>query len=190
MRKMRITAKADQQRGRVQHGAVDISAPVDTPVYAIADSTVLKIQPVNEVYVGAGGTHPSSCGSQVALIFKHPQSPSEYSFVNYCHLKSINPRLREGMKIKGGTIIGTSGGKVGDKGAGNTTGPHLHMSIRLGDKSFRSNSLSANPSVYDTFFENSKVPPRRIYHTLTFKVLMGLIGIGGIAAIVYHLSEQ
>ena len=34
---MRITAGASQQRGKVQHGAIDIGIPVGTPVYAIAD---------------------------------------------------------------------------------------------------------------------------------------------------------
>ena len=36
----RVGAKADQQRGKVQHGAIDIPCPVGTPIYAIADGYI------------------------------------------------------------------------------------------------------------------------------------------------------
>ena len=178
VKEVRITAGADQQRGSVRHGAVDIGVPVGTPVYAIADSEVVKAKMVHD----SSGT----CGSQVALKFKHPDSPTGYSFVNYCHLSEVNPKLEEGMWIKGGTQIGLSGGQPGAPGAGNTTGPHLHMSVRLGDEYFTSNSYASDPAVYDTLFDNARVPPRRFYKSGGFKVVFGLLMFGGLVGGTYY----
>jgi len=161
LKEMRITAKADQQRGKVQHGAIDVGIPVGRPVYAIADAIVVKIKKLPNskagIYKKHGGTSKSLCGSSVSLKVPHIGSPSGYSYVVYCHLSDVNTKLKEGQKIKGGTILGLSGGAKGAYGAGNTTGPHLHLSIRPGDSRFKSNSLSAENAVYETWFKNARV---------------------------------
>jgi murein DD-endopeptidase MepM/ murein hydrolase activator NlpD len=162
LKEMRITAKADQQRGKVQHGAIDVGVPVGSKVYAIADAIVLGTKQLPNskagIYKKHGGTSSSLCGSSVALKVPHPGSPSGYTYVNYCHLSKVNPRLKKGQKIRGGTVIGLSGGKKGAPGAGNTTGPHLHMSIRPGDTRFKSNKLSAKNAVYDNWFKGAYAP--------------------------------
>ena len=38
--------------------------------------------------------------------------------------------MTTGQPITAGTLIGLSGGQPGAVGAGNTTGPHLHLGIR------------------------------------------------------------
>lgn len=45
------------------------------------------------------------------------------------HLSSIT--VKEGQKINFGDFIGQTGGKPGDPGSGNSTGPHLHYEIRI-----------------------------------------------------------
>ena len=159
---MTISAGASQQRGKVQHGAIDIAMPVGTAIYAIADAEVIKANELPRNRSGIlrkhGGTSDSLCGSGVSLKVKHPGSPSGYTYVNYCHLSRVNPKLKKGMKIKGGYLLGYSGGKKGDYGAGNTTGPHLHITIRPGDSYFRSNSLASNPKVYENWFKDARKP--------------------------------
>lgn len=159
---MTISAGANQQRGKVQHGAIDISMPVGTPIYAIADAEIIKAKelPRNRsgIYKKHGGTSDSLCGSGVSLKVKHPGSPSGYTYVNYCHLSKVNPKLKKGLQVKGGDLLGYSGGAKGDYGAGNTTGPHLHITIRPGDTYFKSNSLASNPKVYDNWFKDARKP--------------------------------
>ena len=159
---MSVSAGADQQRGKVQHGAIDISMPVGTPIYAIADAEIIKSKelPRNRsgIFVKHGGTSESLCGSGVSLKVKHPGSPSGYTYVNYCHLSRVNPKLKKGSKVKGGDLLGYSGGAKGDYGAGNTTGPHLHITIRPGDTYFKSNALAANPKVYENWFKDARKP--------------------------------
>ena len=159
VKQMRVTAKADQQRGKVQHNAIDIGIPVGTPVYAIADGIILDAKQLPNsragIYVKQGGTSTGRCGSLVNMKVPHPGSPTGYTYVGYCHLSRVNPKLKKGMKIPGGTIIGYSGGKPGAPGAGNTTGPHLHITIRPGDDRWKSNSLSAKNAVYDTWFKGA-----------------------------------
>jgi murein DD-endopeptidase MepM/ murein hydrolase activator NlpD len=159
---MKLSAGADQARGKVQHGAIDISMPVGTPIYAIADGIILtaKQLPRNKsgIYQKHGGTSDSKCGSTVSMKVPHKGSPSGYSYVNYCHLSKVASGIVKGSTVKGGQLIGYSGGKKGDYGAGNTTGPHLHLTIRPGDSSFKSNRFAAMPDVYKTWFSGANTP--------------------------------
>ena len=181
---MRVTAKADQQRGKVQHNAIDIGIPVGTPIYAIADGVILTAKQLPEsrsgIYKKHGGTSSALCGSLVNMKVAHPGSPTGYTYVGYCHLRHVNPKLKKGTKVKGGTLIGYSGGKPGDPGAGNTTGPHLHITIRPGDSGWKSNSLSAKNEVYDTWFNNSKVPGKKDF---TKTLAYGGLATAGILSI-------
>jgi len=161
VKNMKISAGADQMRGggKVQHGAIDISIPVGSPVYAIADGIILDAKQLPNskegIFKKHGGTATGLCGSLVNMKIPHPGSPSGYTYVGYCHLSKVNPSLKKGMQVPGGTIIGYSGGKPGAPGAGNTTGPHLHLTIRPGDSGFKSNSLSGKNEVYDTWFKGA-----------------------------------
>ena len=178
---MRITAGADQQRGKVQHGAIDIGMPVGTPVYAIADGYIDKYEFPNKVYDGSTGR----CGNQVAIIFPHEDSPTGWSWANYCHLSEPVKGLKEGDFVRGGTLIGYSGGEPGEPGAGNTTGPHLHLRIQPGDRKFGSNTLSANPQTYSNWFDTAKVPPRSNYAKWLGYTLL----VSGVVVLVVRRAE-
>ncbi|MEZ5230266.1 MAG: M23 family metallopeptidase [Acidimicrobiales bacterium] len=47
----------------------------------------------------------------------------------YCHLSAV--AVAAGDDVTAGQAIGLSGGQPGAPGAGNTTGPHLHLGIRV-----------------------------------------------------------
>ncbi|MBI5184867.1 MAG: peptidoglycan DD-metalloendopeptidase family protein [Nitrospinae bacterium] len=90
----------------VPHLSVDYSAPVGTPVYAVADG---------EVYF-AGNSGPS--GKLIRI--KHN---GVYSSA-YCHLAGFAGGIKAGTAVKQGQFIGTVGM------TGRTTGPHLCFHLR------------------------------------------------------------
>ncbi len=90
--------------------AADVPLPVGTPLYALVDSTV--------AYAGSAG----NCGHTVTL--HHAPTPA---YITYCHLSRID--VTTGTTVPVGERLGTTGGARGAEGAGNSTGPHLHLHI-------------------------------------------------------------
>ena len=93
--------------GRV---GVDIALPVGTALYALVDGAV--------VWAGESG----KCGYGVAV-----RAPDQHASITYCHLSAIH--VRAGQQVAAGEPVGRSGGQAGAQGAGNSTGPHLHLHI-------------------------------------------------------------
>ena len=87
--------------------AADIAAPEGTPLYALADSTV-----VNAFPEGGG-----RCGIGFTLRLE-----SGVNFV-YCHLSYLEPHVVPGAGLAAGAPVG----RVGS--TGNSTGPHLHLAF-------------------------------------------------------------
>ncbi|MFZ2491811.1 MAG: M23 family metallopeptidase [Thermoanaerobaculia bacterium] len=97
----------DQARGSRRHDAIDILAPMGTPVVAAVDGTVRKL-------------FISKAGGLTIYQFDEAESYLYY----YAHLDRYRDGIGEGDRVKRGEIIGY----VGVTGnAGNT--PHLHFSI-------------------------------------------------------------
>ncbi|MCX8513745.1 MAG: LysM peptidoglycan-binding domain-containing M23 family metallopeptidase [Candidatus Pacebacteria bacterium] len=90
------------------HGrnAIDIGAPVGTPVLASAGGVVLLAR--NTGYNGGYGTY---------IIISHPNGTQTL----YGHLSRLNTQT--GDNVSQGQIIGFSGN------SGRSTGPHLHFEI-------------------------------------------------------------
>ena len=86
-----------------KHSGVDYGAPAGTPVFAIADGTVVA------------ATKGASAGNY--LVVEHAAGER----TRYMHLKAFSPRIRRGSHVKQGDTIGY----VGSTGA--ATGPHLHF---------------------------------------------------------------
>jgi murein DD-endopeptidase MepM/ murein hydrolase activator NlpD len=93
------------------HNGIDIAAPIYTPIRASGHGRV--------VYAG-----PLSDGAWVVIIAHSQQLVSLYGHLdNYRH----PPAVRAGQFVYQGQIIGYEGM------TGNTTGPHLHWSIKMND---------------------------------------------------------
>ena len=92
--------------------------PVGTPTFAMVDGVV----------VAADGSQPvyrdglSRCGNIVAI-----QGVDQVKYT-YCHLSQVV--VASGDHVVAGQLIGATGGQPGSRGAGNTTGPHLHLGMR------------------------------------------------------------
>lgn len=89
-----------------QHQGVDYGTPVGTPVWAVADGTVLK----------AGNFGPN--GNMVCL--KHRNGWESC----YCHLSKFGAGVRVGARVTQKQVIAYSGN------TGRTTGPHVHYALK------------------------------------------------------------
>jgi peptidoglycan LD-endopeptidase LytH len=95
--------------GARAHDAIDIMAPLGTPVIAAAPGKVEKL------YFSEGG------GGITAYVRSDDGRWNYY----YAHLNAYAPSLQEGQHIDRGAPIGS----VGATGNANPAGPHLHFAI-------------------------------------------------------------
>ena len=79
---------------------------------------------VNLTHSGVYPVDPNRCGNTVTLAGVDGVS------YTYCHLSAF--AVIPGQVVGAGTLVGWTGGVPGTVGAGNTTGPHLHLGIRVG----------------------------------------------------------
>lgn len=97
-----------QPRGNGRtHGAIDILAPLGTPVLAAADGTIRKL-------------FTSRAGGLTIYQFDRDEQRLYY----YAHLDRYHPAIAEGTFVEQGTVIGY----VGTTGNARGT-PHLHFSV-------------------------------------------------------------
>ena len=99
---------ASVARTHHDYPAADIAAPTGTPVYALADGTV----------VSAWHTSDGRCGIGFALATADGQT-----WV-YCHLSYLDPFISDGVAVAAGAQMGLVGS------TGRSTGPHLHLQLK------------------------------------------------------------
>ena len=87
--------------------AADIAAPEGSPVYALADSVVLR----------SWAQADPTCGIGLSLRASDGQ---EWT---YCHLSYLDPQMTQGAVLSAGQSVGLVGH------TGDATGPHLHLQI-------------------------------------------------------------
>lgn len=98
--------------------AWDLGISVGTPLYSIVAGTV-SVATIGGIFP----TDPNRCGTTVMI------AGVDGATYTYCHLSQL--AATAGQTVEAGTPIGLSGGQPGAPGAGNTTGPHLHLGITI-----------------------------------------------------------
>lgn len=101
------------------HTGVDLDAPLGTPVYAIADATVFRIDDD-----GDSGGRTLYLELTVPPFDFHGETV-EHLYVVYSHLHSFAVSS-EGEPVSEGQVVGA----VGDSGG--VFEPHLHLELRIG----------------------------------------------------------
>jgi murein DD-endopeptidase MepM/ murein hydrolase activator NlpD len=87
--------------------AADIAAPEGSPVYALADATVLRSWAYPDGRCGIGLTVDTADGQEWT----------------YCHLSYLDPAVTAGAQVPAGAQLGLVGQ------TGHATGPHLHLQL-------------------------------------------------------------
>jgi len=90
------------------HNGADLRAPQGSAVVAPAAGTVISI--INNDVCGYG------------MIVQHDGLRT-----GYCHMSRLD--VQKGSKVRAGQRLGLSGGAKGTKGAGRSTGSHLHWIV-------------------------------------------------------------
>jgi murein DD-endopeptidase MepM/ murein hydrolase activator NlpD len=88
--------------------AVDIAAPEGSPLYALADGTVVNAWSDPDNRCGIGFTYRAFDGQ----------------VWTYCHLAVLDPSVVVGTELKAGAPVGLVGH------TGHATGPHLHLQLQ------------------------------------------------------------
>ena len=88
--------------------AVDIAAPAGAPLYALADSIVVRAWTVPDPRCGIGLTLQAFDGQ----------------VWTYCHLSVLDPNVVPGATLAAGEPVGLVGS------TGDATGPHLHLQLQ------------------------------------------------------------
>ena len=100
-----------------RHRGCDLKGSTGTKMYAMGDGVVSKVKaPVAGDNAGCGGT--------LKIKFSGKASGLESM---YCHCSAIY--VKEGDIVTAKQHVANMGGEPGTPGAGNTTGPHLHLAI-------------------------------------------------------------
>lgn len=107
---LNVSSEFQKQRKGYKHHGVDLSTPSGTKVVAIDGGTVIDAEIRND---NCGGT----------LYIEHSGGFKS----RFCHLKQID--VKKGDKVEKGQVVALSGGGKGEKGAGRSTGPHLHFEL-------------------------------------------------------------
>ncbi|MEH0741459.1 M23 family metallopeptidase [Vibrio cholerae] len=112
---MTVTSTYDELRQRngklVKHGALDLSAPIGTPVKSSGNG-----------YVVFAGRAPRYEAAGIIVTVRYPQNIE----MQYFHLDSVSVKVGD-LVAKGATIA-----KTGN--TGRSSGPHLHVLVKVAGK--------------------------------------------------------
>jgi murein DD-endopeptidase MepM/ murein hydrolase activator NlpD len=104
----RLVRSFDEARGARRHEAIDILAPMGTPVKAVENGRIARL-----------------FNSKAGGITIYQFDPGERYCYYYAHLDRYTSGLREGQTVRRGQTIGY----VGSTGNASANAPHLHFGI-------------------------------------------------------------
>lgn len=157
-----VTSNFGVKRSYETHPGVDLSASSGTEIKSPADGKIIDAK------FKAG-----ACGGTIQI--QHADGFTS----RYCHCKDI--RVSIGQQVKQGEIVGLTGGAKGDKGAGNSTGPHLHFELKK-------NGVLVNPmdyigaSVGQYDFSKTGVPNKSVISVDMVEVLINKLKEKGVTS--------
>ena len=111
-----VSSPFGQKRSYETHPGVDIPVPSGTSIKAPLDG-VVKTANIN---------HNRMCGGTIDIDYGNG------FWSRFCHCSKID--VKEGDIVKRGQVVGQTGGKKGETGAGNSGGPHLHFTLKKDGK--------------------------------------------------------
>jgi len=111
-----VSSPFGEKRSYETHPGVDIPVPSGTSIKAPLDG-VVKTANIN---------HNRMCGGTIDIDYGNG------FWSRFCHCRRID--VKEGDIVKRGQVVGQTGGKKGETGAGNSKGPHLHFTLKKDGK--------------------------------------------------------
>ena len=111
-----VSSPFGQKRSYETHPGVDIPVPSGTSIKAPLDG-VVKTANIN---------HNRMCGGTIDIDYGNG------FWSRFCHCRRID--VKEGDIVKRGQVVGLTGGKKDETGAGNSGGPHLHFTLKKDGK--------------------------------------------------------
>jgi murein DD-endopeptidase MepM/ murein hydrolase activator NlpD len=111
-----VSSPFGEKRTYETHPGVDIPVPSGTSIKAPLDG-VVKTANIN---------HNRQCGGTIDIDYGNG------FWSRFCHCRRID--VKEGDIVKRGQVVGQTGGKKGETGAGNSGGPHLHFTLKKDGK--------------------------------------------------------
>jgi murein DD-endopeptidase MepM/ murein hydrolase activator NlpD len=111
-----VSSPFGEKRKYETHPGVDIPVPSGTSIKAPLDG-VVKTANIN---------HNRQCGGTIDIDYGNG------FWSRFCHCRRID--VKEGDIVKRGQVVGQTGGKKGETGAGNSGGPHLHFTLKKDGK--------------------------------------------------------
>lgn len=115
------------------HAGLDLYAVSGTQVLSPADGTVIRVK----FSTYNPETKTGACGGE--MIIDHGTIDGKKIRTRYCHIREN--KVEEGDKVVRGQVIALSGGAKNEKGAGNSSGAHLHWEVY-------ENGSTVNPKSY------------------------------------------
>ncbi|MGA9397643.1 MAG: M23 family metallopeptidase [Anaerolineaceae bacterium] len=114
------------------HTGLDLLADYGTPVYALGPGEVIWSGYGIESYLGPDNAYGVAVTIKHDAVINHQSVYSIYAHLSVTHVEA-------GDRVARGDLIGEIGL------TGNTSGPHLHLEVRLGDDS---SFITRNPELY------------------------------------------
>lgn len=109
-------------RGDSFHLGTDYGVATGTPITAVTDGEVLRVETGKKV----GDTSPRSAlkhHTGNGVVVKHGEISGDEMYSYYGHLSAVD--VKPGDKVKAGSVVGKAGN------TGNSTGPHLHFGVMV-----------------------------------------------------------
>jgi len=116
------------------HYGIDFRLGVGTPIYMAMAGKITR----------ADGTNVTGYGD--VIYVQHEDG----TVTRYGHMSRTDVRKDDVVAV--GDLIGLTGGEEGARGAGNSTGPHLHWEYRPGG-----NSAKDGASIYEKYFATKPI---------------------------------